>query len=63
MTPAEGCTGNKLHFHSTSYFTFIVVAVSSQKEWLTCVHVPGLAYRQFGFTPKMEFHTCYNSLK
>ena len=24
---------------------------------------PGSAYRQFGFMPKMEVHTCYNSQK
>ena len=25
--------------------------------------IPGSAYRQFGFMPKMEVHTCYNSQK
>ena len=25
--------------------------------------IPSSAYRQFGFMPKMEVHTCYNSQK
>ena len=57
-----------------AFFVFRVTDMfnpASLVQWLaaspctaaTLVQSPGSAYRQFGFMPEMEVHTCYNSQK